>query len=52
MNYSGSIYSGLVDELLEVIYKYEETMYVPSVVGCLEVVKQQILLDHLENDDE
>jgi len=52
MNYSGDIYQGLVDEILEVVYKYEETMYVPSVIGCLEIVKQQILANQMEDDDE
>ena len=52
MNFSGSVYQGLVDELLEVVYKYEETMYLPSVIGCLEIVKQQILLDHTGDDDD
>jgi hypothetical protein len=52
MNYRESIYSGLVNEILEVIYKYEETMFVPSVLGCLKIVEQQILLDHLEQDDD
>jgi hypothetical protein len=52
MNFSGKIYQGLVDEILEVIYKYEETMYVPSVLGCLEIVKHQILLNQLDEEDE
>jgi hypothetical protein len=52
MNYAGDLAQGLVDELLAVIYKYEETMVLPTVLGCLEIVKHQILIDHTEEADE
>jgi hypothetical protein len=52
MNYQGDLAQGLVDELLKVIHKYDETMIVPTVIGCLEIVKQQILDDHKEDEDE
>lgn len=52
MNYSGDLAQGLVDELLAVVHKYEETMVVPTVLGCLELVKQQIILNHIEEDDD
>jgi hypothetical protein len=52
MNYQGDLAQGLVDELLKVIHKYDETMIVPTVIGCLEIVKQQILDDHREDEDE
>lgn len=52
MNYQGDIAQGLVDELLAVIHKYDETMVVPTVIGCLEIVKQQIIDDHKEDEDE
>ncbi len=52
MNYSGDLAQGLVDELLEIVHKYEETMVVPTVIGCLELVKQQIILNHIEEDDD
>ena len=41
---------GLVNELLELIHKYDETMVLPTVLGCLDLVKQQLILDHTEDD--
>jgi hypothetical protein len=52
MNYAGDLAQGLVDELLATIYKYEETMVLPTVLGCLEIVKQQLINEHMEDDDE
>jgi hypothetical protein len=52
MSYAGDLTQGLVDELLATIYKYEETMVLPTVLGCLEIVKHQLILDHAEDDDE
>ena len=47
----GKLADGLVNDLLEVIYKYEETLYMATVIGCLELVKQQLINDFVENDD-
>jgi hypothetical protein len=52
MNYSGELTQGLVDELMELIHKYNETLMLPTVLGCLEIVKQQLILEHMEEDDE
>ena len=52
MNYSGDLAQGLVDELLEVIHKYDETMVLPTVLGCLDLVKQQLIVEHMEDEDE
>jgi hypothetical protein len=45
---------GLVDEILEVVYKYSESMLSVTAVGCLEVAKMQILADQIieAGDDE
>lgn len=43
---------GLTDELLEVIYKYHETMPVVTVLGVLEVIKTQLIMEHTEMEDE
>ena len=48
----GDIAQGLVDELLEVIHKYDDTMYMSAAIGCLEIVKQQLIADSLENADD
>ena len=37
----GKLAGGLVDELLEVIHKYDETLYMSTAIGVLELVKQQ-----------
>jgi hypothetical protein len=44
----GKVAGGLVDELLEVIHKYDETLYMATVIGCLELVKQQLINDATE----
>jgi hypothetical protein len=48
----GDIAQGLVDDLLEVIHKYDDTMYMSTAIGCLEIVKQQLIADSLENADD
>jgi hypothetical protein len=48
----GKVAGGLVDELLEVIYRYEESLYMATVIGCLEFVKQQLINDGLERQDD
>jgi hypothetical protein len=52
MNYAGDLAQGLTDELLKVIHKYDETMVLPTVLGCLEIVKHQLILEHVEEDDD
>ena len=48
----GKLADGLVDELLEAIYKYDETLYMSTVIGVLELVKQQLINDSLESEDD
>jgi len=48
----GKLAGGLVDELLEVIHKYDETLYMATVIGALELVKQQLIQESIEEDDE
>jgi len=47
----GKLAQGLADELLALIHKYDESMYIPTVLGCLELVKQQLINDSLENEE-
>ena len=44
----GKVAQGLVDELLETVHKYDDTLYMSTVVGVLELVKQQLIIDSLE----
>jgi hypothetical protein len=48
----GKVAGGLVDELLEVIEKYNETLYMATVIGVLELVKQQLINEAVENQDD
>ena len=47
----GKLADGLVDDLLEAIHKYDETLYMATVIGCLELVKQQLINESVENDE-
>ena len=48
----GKLANGLVDELLALVHKYDESMYMSTVIGVLELVKQQLIAESLENDDD
>lgn len=48
----GAVAQALVDELLEVIHKYDESLYMSTAIGVLEIVKQQLINDSLENVDD
>jgi hypothetical protein len=48
----GKLADGLVDELLEAIHKYDETLYMATVIGVLELVKQQLITESLDRGDD
>ena len=48
----GKLAGGLVEELLDLVHKYDETLYMATVIGCLELVKQQLINDSLEDEDD
>jgi len=48
----GKLASGLADELITVVRKYDETLYMSTVIGVLELVKQQLISENVEDDDE
>ncbi len=52
MNYQGDIAQSLVEEILDLIEKYHDTMMVATAIGCLDIVKFQILQNHMEEDDD
>ena len=53
MNFNqGKLADGLVDDLLETIHKYDETLYMATVIGVLELVKQQLINDSLGDEDD
>jgi hypothetical protein len=47
----GRLATQLVDELLEKIHEYDDTLYLPTVLGVLEIIKQQLLQDHTEDEE-
>lgn len=53
MNLSqGKLADGMLGELLAVVYKYEDTMILPTVLGILDIVKYQLIQDHMEDEDD
>lgn len=48
----GKLINGLVDELLAVIHKYDDTLYMATVIGTLEFVKQQLINESMEDEDD
>jgi hypothetical protein len=48
----GKLADGLVDELLATIHKYDESLYMATVIGVLELVKQQLIQESLEREDD
>jgi hypothetical protein len=51
-DYRNSLTQSLVDELLAVIHKYDETMMLATAIGCLEITKAQLLQDHMEDEND
>jgi len=48
----GKLADGLVDDLLAAVHKYDETLYMATVIGVLELVKQQLINDSIGEDDD
>ena len=54
MNFSnqGKLADALLKELLDVIHRYDESMYMVTVLGVLRLVEVQLLEEHSEEDEE
>lgn len=48
----GKLAGGLADELIEVVRKYDETLYMSTVIGVLELVKQQLIQENVVDEDD
>lgn len=48
----GSVAQGLVDEMIDLIHMYDESLYMSTVIGCLELVKQHLINECLEGDED
>jgi len=38
--------------MLGLVHKYDETLYMATVIGCVELVRQQLIIDAMENEDD
>ena len=47
----GAVAQALVDDLLDKIHQYDETLYMSTVIGVLEIVKQQLINDSMEDSE-
>jgi hypothetical protein len=51
MTYASDITQGLVDDVLATVHKYDESLLLPTVLGCLDIVKAQLLAEHIDEED-
>ena len=50
MNFNqGEIVDSLIEDLLYTINKYDESLYMATVIGALELVKLQLIYEGMEN---
>lgn len=52
MNYEPKLAEGMVEEILKVIYKYEESVCLALALGALKIVEYQLIQDHQDNEEE
>jgi hypothetical protein len=54
MNFSnqGQMAEALLKELLQVIHRYDESIYMVGVLGVLRLVEIQLIEEHSEEDEE
>jgi hypothetical protein len=46
----GKLVDGLIDDLMQAIHKYDESLYMATVIGALEFVKLQLIEESKEHD--
>lgn len=51
-DFTTDLTNGLVEDLFETIYSYEGTLTLAGVIGCLELVKAQLIEDHMYGDED
>jgi hypothetical protein len=47
----GKYINSLVDALLKTIHEYDESIYFATAIGALELVKQQLINDAVEDEE-
>ena len=48
----GKLVDGLVEDLMQTIHKYDDSLYMATVIGALEFVKLQLIEESREDEDE
>jgi hypothetical protein len=43
---------GMTQEILDVIYKYSDSMPFATALGVLDIIKYHLLQDHMTDDEE
>jgi hypothetical protein len=53
MNFNqGKLVDGLVEDVLRTVHKYDDSLYMATVIGALEFVKLQLIQESIEEEDE
>ena len=48
----GKLVDGLIEDLLKTIHKYDDSLYMSTVIGALEFVKLQLIQESMEDNDD
>lgn len=48
----GKYIDQLVADILHVVHQRDESMYMATVIGCLEFVKQELINESMEDDED
>ena len=53
MNFNqGKLVDGLIEDLMQTIHKYDDSLYMATVIGALEFVKLQLIEESKQDDEE
>lgn len=48
----GKLVDGLVEDILKTVHKYDDSLYMATVIGALEFVKLQLIQESTEGEDD
>ena len=48
----GKLADGLVEDILEAIHKYDDTLYMSTVIGVLELVKRCLIQESIQEAED
>jgi len=46
LNYENNLSSALIEEILDLVFKYHDTMLLTTALGCLDMAKAELLEMH------